>query len=390
MTSHRCSSSSLTHVASENVIPAGHVLVDIAEDESLGYITSNVQELSVSGDGVTIKDQLVHLSADGVRSAFTVSKPMPRPQSQYFMAGNDNIGCANVHGNIDERLPITDALCPVTRPTTEPSTSGFIGSNSTYSASNRRRSSVTFSVPDNEQSPTWQGRVHCSDQSSNEASYLPSVETPSAQTVDKPHRSTLTGTGAPYRQHAVDFSQHHSRLNASTAAEKSRSASQSDGDDPYSTALRKSSGAPSPSKSTSRRTSAAEHGGHLRSVERSMSYDNTRPSIVSLAPGTRQHGADSQRRQSILVRIHNNKAVRMTFIVVGAFLVCWVPVSVTHFVRVMNGSLVSNITWDAVVLVSLSASLINPLVYNFYSAEFRRAAARFLTCNRYMYGSPFF
>lgn len=87
----------------------------------------------------------------------------------------------------------------------------------------------------------------------------------------------------------------------------------------------------------------------------------------------------------------------MTAVVAGAFLACWAPVNVVQLVAattnwedVVGVGSSWPIIWDSVTVVALAASAVDPLVYNFYSGEFRRAARRVMTCNRLKSTEPFY
>lgn len=85
-------------------------------------------------------------------------------------------------------------------------------------------------------------------------------------------------------------------------------------------------------------------------------------------------------RRNSIAKINDNKALKMAVVVVGAFLVCWTPSKICFLVRVTSDSLISDFVFDLMVGLSFVASALNPYVYNFYSAEFRRALKRALLC----------
>ncbi|ELU14549.1 hypothetical protein CAPTEDRAFT_24259, partial [Capitella teleta] len=80
-----------------------------------------------------------------------------------------------------------------------------------------------------------------------------------------------------------------------------------------------------------------------------------------------------------LFRLSDNKAVRMTSIVVGAFMICWLPYNIIFLLKQMHPDCVSALTWDIFSSLVFLSSAINPFIYNFYSGEFRRALRRILT-----------
>jgi hypothetical protein len=261
----------------------------------------------------------------------------------------------------------------------------------------RRRSSVSFYIPTetttsgDEIDPLQVPKITHSCSSAEVETKTAASTVPSH--VNRPLRVAAgpspMRSGAPYCQHdniAVAF-------RPASAAVPLRSASFSGAlpavrklSQPSFTSSRLISAGPLPATTVSRPSSSSSSdaecgdGGSLR-VTKPSATTAPRPSVSSTVSST-------GRRRSLLIRINDNKAVRMTIIVVGAFLACWIPVSVAYLMRVVaaDSSSVSNLVWDAVVLVSYAASTIDPLIYNFYSAEFRRAARRVLSCGQHKSG----
>ena len=106
-----------------------------------------------------------------------------------------------------------------------------------------------------------------------------------------------------------------------------------------------------------------------------------RPSLADASSSGQTWNTILQWRRRSIQRIKENKAIKMTAVVVGAFVVCWLPFKVTFLVKQLCPDCVSEITWTAVTMVAYSSSAINPFIYNFYSGEFRRALKRALCCD---------
>lgn len=116
------------------------------------------------------------------------------------------------------------------------------------------------------------------------------------------------------------------------------------------------------------------------SMPRRPSHESS-TSRVSVNPTPGGQGLSPPARRNSIARINDNKAFKMTLVVVGAFLVCWVPAKICYLLRVISGSLVTDLTFDIVTCLALAASALDPYIYNFYSSEFRRALKRVVTCS---------
>ena len=81
------------------------------------------------------------------------------------------------------------------------------------------------------------------------------------------------------------------------------------------------------------------------------------------------------------IRLSENKAVRMTAYVIGAFTVCWVPYQICFMVRLFAPKAVSNLLWNCTTVLMFTSSALNPFIYNFYSSKFRAATKRLLHCS---------
>ena len=122
---------------------------------------------------------------------------------------------------------------------------------------------------------------------------------------------------------------------------------------------------------------------HFNSTQ-DFSFSSGTPPRMSLADSTGSGQTWNEilkRRRRSIQRIRENKAVKMTVVVVGAFLICWLPFEVTFLVKQFCSDCVNETAWLAVTMTAYSASAINPFIYNFYSSEFRRAAKRALCCD---------
>ena len=105
---------------------------------------------------------------------------------------------------------------------------------------------------------------------------------------------------------------------------------------------------------------------------------------VELSSGVDQDLPSQQRRRRSSIRtvIRENKAVKMTATVIGAFVLCWMPYEITFVTnRACDACLPPTIINALLALVYFS-SAINPFIYNFYSKEFRKAIRKSILCDK--------
>ena len=91
-------------------------------------------------------------------------------------------------------------------------------------------------------------------------------------------------------------------------------------------------------------------------------------------------GTSSLRASSITRRFRENKAVRMTAAVIGAFVLCILPYKIVFMLRVRDMGSVSDMGWNVVSLLMFVTAALNPFIYNFYNSSFRAAIRRLILC----------
>ncbi|XP_031706315.1 D(3) dopamine receptor isoform X2 [Anarrhichthys ocellatus] len=105
-----------------------------------------------------------------------------------------------------------------------------------------------------------------------------------------------------------------------------------------------------------------------------LSNGRTHTSLQSMA-----HSINNSRFRSMHAR--EKKATQMLAIVLGVFLICWLPFFVTHILNTHCGTcyvppgLYSAFTWLGYV-----NSALNPVIYTTFNIEFRRAFIKILSC----------
>ncbi|KAK2154148.1 hypothetical protein LSH36_275g02024 [Paralvinella palmiformis] len=104
------------------------------------------------------------------------------------------------------------------------------------------------------------------------------------------------------------------------------------------------------------------------SEQHSTSSSTTSRSSYS---GRRRSRTDSRRFSN--VSLQKNKAAKLTIALIVTFVACYLPLEICSMLYTVCSSCISLLAMNVAVIVALSSSLLNPLVYNFYSHEFRKA-----------------
>ncbi|XP_048396817.1 D(3) dopamine receptor [Stegostoma tigrinum] len=81
------------------------------------------------------------------------------------------------------------------------------------------------------------------------------------------------------------------------------------------------------------------------------------------------------------LQMRERKATRMLVIVLGIFLVCWLPFFITHILKIhCKQCHVSTELYSATTWLGYVNSAVNPIIYTTFNTEFRRAFLRILAC----------
>uniref|UniRef100_A0A7E4V8R7 G_PROTEIN_RECEP_F1_2 domain-containing protein n=1 Tax=Panagrellus redivivus TaxID=6233 RepID=A0A7E4V8R7_PANRE len=105
---------------------------------------------------------------------------------------------------------------------------------------------------------------------------------------------------------------------------------------------------------------------------------------IGLPPSVRKKMGVREKSRQMMKYVHEQRAARTLSIVVGAFILCWMPFFIFSPLIAICKTCVGNqdqvfsfITWAGHL-----NSMLNPLIYSRFSRDFRRAFKQILTCQR--------
>ena len=95
-------------------------------------------------------------------------------------------------------------------------------------------------------------------------------------------------------------------------------------------------------------------------------------------PGEQSNNADEQRAK------RNRNVLKMAIVIVVGFLVCWIPLSITHLLLVFERDRWYNcdirLFYEIVYFMAVSNSAINPCICFIFSGNYRQGLKRLLKC----------
>ncbi|XP_032755180.1 D(3) dopamine receptor isoform X3 [Rattus rattus] len=88
-----------------------------------------------------------------------------------------------------------------------------------------------------------------------------------------------------------------------------------------------------------------------------------------------------ERTRNSLIPLREKKATQMVVIVLGAFIVCWLPFFLTHILNThCQACHVSPELYRATTWLGYVNSALNPVIYTTFNVEFRKAFLKILSC----------
>ncbi|XP_030837651.1 histamine H2 receptor-like [Strongylocentrotus purpuratus] len=95
------------------------------------------------------------------------------------------------------------------------------------------------------------------------------------------------------------------------------------------------------------------------------------------------HNETSEERANRRRSVDEHRALKIIAIVMGAFVVCWVPYFTQFTFRDVGEWVIHPVLFEVLLWLGYLNSLINPVVYACMNREFRRAFKRLLSCMRW-------
>lgn len=105
----------------------------------------------------------------------------------------------------------------------------------------------------------------------------------------------------------------------------------------------------------------------------------TRPMLLA---SYQHNGSANQDSSHHAYHISDHKAAITLGIIMGVFLICFVPFFVTNIVYALCKTCVSVLLWQILTWLGYFNSMLNPIIYSIFNTEFRDAFRRILTTSK--------
>ena len=116
---------------------------------------------------------------------------------------------------------------------------------------------------------------------------------------------------------------------------------------------------------------------HPLQSECDVQSSSSQPPQTSFQLINNQRPRSGRRRSSLALQ---NRAAKLALALALTFLSCYLPFEVCHFIHAMCHDCLGLYALNITTVIAFSSSLLNPIVYNFYSTEFRKATKEACLC----------
>ncbi|KAH7705452.1 CBN-DOP-4 protein [Aphelenchoides avenae] len=114
-------------------------------------------------------------------------------------------------------------------------------------------------------------------------------------------------------------------------------------------------------------------------------YGDAKTTLLTTDSNTsRKRTGVREKSRQMMKYMHEQRAARTLSIVVGAFILCWMPFFIMSPILVLCESCVADpeFVFSIITWAGHLNSMLNPLIYSRFSRDFRKAFKQILTCQR--------
>lgn len=134
---------------------------------------------------------------------------------------------------------------------------------------------------------------------------------------------------------------------------------------------------------------AQKHVKNIRAITRPIDIPENHSSPSSENKNKKKKKSLKQKNKALHIHLHNHhsspyhvsdhKAAITVGIIMGVFLICWVPFFCINIVAAFCKTCIPDITFKILTWLGYSNSAFNPIIYSIFNTEFREAFKRILT-----------